>query len=616
MHQGRIFKIFYLFEKNYYSCLNQILTKMEVTRTFDIIEWNIEKYPREAAMSGKRGNDWFHYSTEDFRDYSNWVSYGLMALGLKKGEKVATITGNRPEWNFVDMGLSKAGMIHVPIYPTIGPDEYEYIFKHSEVKVIFISNNGIYKRIKDVLAKMKDIKAIYSFDEVEGVKSFEEILEAGRKNEAKFKDEVETIKAGIKPEDLLTIIYTSGTTGQPKGVMLSHNNLVSNFKAINDIHPFGYGDKAMSFLPLCHVYERMVNYHFYYKGISISYVENMGLITEYIKVVKPNVMTAVPRLLEKVYDGIINKGKNLSGIKKSLFFWAVNIGHKYELSGKSIFYKIKLGIARKLIFSKWQEALGGELGLMVSGSAALQPRLARIFWAAGLPIVEGYGLTETSPVIAVNPFRKEDVMFGTVGPAIPGVEVKIADDGEILTKGPHTMMGYYRAPELTEEVLKNDWIHTGDIGKIVDGRFLKITDRKKEIFKLSAGKYIAPQMIENKLKESFFIEQAMVIGENEKFASAIIMPNFTFLHDWCSIHKVQYQDNPSLVVMEEVATRYGKEVNEINKTLGDHEKIKRFRLVPDTWAPESGEMSPTLKLRRNVLKKKYQKITDEIYNIK
>lgn len=589
---------------------------MEVKRTFDIIDLNIEKYPREQALSGKKGSTWMHYSTEDFKEMSLRVSYGLMASGLKKGDKVATITGNRPEWNFVDMGLSQAGMIHVPIYPTIGPEEYKYIFKHSEVKVIFISNAGIYKRIKDVIEENKNIQAVYSFDDVDELKSFDEILELGKASKEKYADEVEKIKEGIKPEDLLTIIYTSGTTGQSKGVMLSHNNLVSNFTNVGHIHPFGYGDRAMSFLPLCHVFERMVNYHYYYSGISISYVENMGTITEFIKVVKPNVMTAVPRLLEKVYDGIINKGKNLSGIKKRLFFWAVNLGHRFELEGKSVFYKFKLGIARKLIFSKWQEALGGNLGLMISGSAALQQRLSRIFWAAGLPVIEGYGLTETSPVITVNQFKKGQVMFGTVGLAIPGVEIKIADDGEILTKGPHTMQGYYKAPELTKEVLKDGWIHTGDIGTFVDGRFLKITDRKKEIFKLSAGKYIAPQMIENKLKESFFIEQAMVIGENEKFASAIIMPNFTFLHDWCSIHKIQYQNNQELVELKEVVARFQKEVNEINKSSGDHEKIKRFRLIPDTWAPESGELSPTLKLRRNVLKTKYLKIIEEIYRVK
>ena len=589
---------------------------MEVTRTFDIIDLNIEKYPREQALSGKKGDTWRHYSTQDFKDLSLQVSYGLMALGLKKGDKVATITGNRPEWNFVDMGLSMAGMIHVPVYPTIGADEYKYIFTHSEVKVILISNTGIYNRIKDVIGDIKSIREIYCFDEVDGLKNFDELTELGKANEEKYAGELEKIKEEIKPEDLLTIIYTSGTTGQSKGVMLSHNNLVSNFTNVGHIHPFGFGDRAMSFLPLCHVFERMVNYHYYYSGISISYVENMGTITEFIKVVKPNVMTAVPRLLEKVYDGIINKGKNLSGIKKRLFFWAVNLGHRYELEGKSIFYRFKLGIARKLIFSKWQEALGGNLGLMISGSAALQPRLSRIFWAAGLPVIEGYGLTETSPVIAVNHFKKGQVMFGTVGPAIPGIEIRIADDGEILTRGPHTMQGYYKAPELTKEVLKDGWIHTGDIGTMVNGRFLKITDRKKEIFKLSAGKYIAPQMIENKLKESFFIEQAMVIGENEKFASAIIMPNFTFLHDWCSIHKIQYQNNQELVGLKEISARFQKEVNEINKTSGDHEKIKRFRLIPDTWAPESGELSPTLKLRRNILKEKYANIIEEIYSVK
>ncbi|MCD4770017.1 MAG: long-chain fatty acid--CoA ligase [Bacteroidales bacterium] len=588
---------------------------MEVTRTFDIINWNIEKYPRKAALSGKVGKEWIDYSTDDLRDYSNWASYGLMSLGLKKGDKVATITGNRPEWNFVDMGLAKAGMIHVPIYPTIGPEEYDYILRHAEVQAVIVSNSSIYKRMKDVISNIKEIKNVYSFDEIEGVKKFDELIDKGKKNEDKFKEEVIKIGDSIKPEDLLTIIYTSGTTGQPKGVMLSHNNLVSNFQSINDIHPFGYGNKAMSFLPLCHVYERMVNYHFYYKGISISYVENMGMITELIKEVNPDVMTAVPRLLEKIYDSIINKGKNLTGIKKQLFFWAVNLGNKYELTGKSVFYRFKLAIARKLIFSKWQAALGG-VKLMVSGSAALQIRLARIFWAAGLPIVEGYGLTETSPVIAVNPFRAKDVRFGTVGPAIPGVEIKIANDGEILTKGPHTMIGYYKSQKLTDEVLKDGWIHTGDIGTILEGRFLKITDRKKEIFKLSSGKYIAPQMLENRLKESLFLEQAMVIGENEKFASAIIMPNFTFVHDWCSLHKIQYENNVDLVNNKDVIARFSKEVNEMNKTLGDHEQIKRFRLIPDTWGPDTGEMSPTLKLKRSVLKKKYIKIIEEVYNVK
>lgn len=589
---------------------------MEVKRTFDILEWNIRKYPREVSMAGKFGKEWKTWSTEQYRDDVNLVSIGLLSMGLKKGDKVATITGNRPEWNLVDMALAQTGMVHVPVYPTIGSEEYDYILKHSGVRVIFISNNTIFKKMGEVAAGIPAIEAIFSFDQVDGVRHFDEVIKAGEENQEKYSEELKTIRDSVLPEDLLTIIYTSGTTGMPKGVMLSHRNLVSNFLAITDIHPLGYGDRAMSFLPLCHVYERMVNYHFQFKGISIYYLENMGLITEMIKEVKPNVMNTVPRLLEKIYDGIINKGKNLTGIKKQLFFWAVNLGLKYELSGKSIFYKIQLAIARKLIFSKWREALGGELTLIVSGGAALQPRLERVFWAAGLPVIEGYGLTESSPVIAVNPFRREDVMFGTVGPVIDGVEVMIAEDGEILTRGPHIMMGYYNEPALTAEIIDSEgWLHTGDIGTLIDGKWLKITDRKKEIFKLSAGKYIAPQMIENKLKESFFIEQAMVIGENQKFASAIISPNFTFLHDWCSIHKVQYRDNAELILNREVIARYAKEVGEINKKLGDHEQIKRFRLVQDEWNPATGELSPTLKLKRNMLHKRYSDLIQEIFNL-
>ena len=588
---------------------------MVVKRTFDIIDLNIEKYPREVAIAGKIDNEWRTYSPEDYRDHANMVSYGLRAIGLGKGDKVATITGNRPEWCLVDMGLSQAGIIHVPVYPTIGPDEYMYILNHSEAKVIILSNKTIYKKVEPILGQLENFKEVYSFDEIEGVKHFNELLELGRNNEEKFKDELLRTKESIKPEDLLTIIYTSGTTGQPKGVMLSHNNLVSNCIAINDIHHLGYGDKAMSFLPLCHIYERMVNYHFQYKGISVYYIENMGLITELIKEVKPNVMNTVPRLMEKIYDGIMSKGEALKGIKRKLFFWAVKLGLQYELKGKSIFYKARLAIASKLIFSKWREALGGEIEIIVSGGAAIQPRLERIFWAAGLPIIAGYGLTETSPVIAVNPFKINEVMFGTVGPPIPGIEVKIADDGEILTRGPHVMIGYYKDEKRTKEIIDDEgWVHTGDIGTLVEGKWLKITDRKKEIFKTSAGKYIAPQMIENKLKESVFIEQAMVIGENQKFASALISPNFKHLHDWCTKENIQYRDNAELIKKQEVINILGQEVEQLNLSLGDHEKIKRFRLVEEEWSPDSGELSPTLKLKRNELMSKYEEIIKEIFS--
>ena len=587
---------------------------MEVKRTFDLIPWNLEKYPRNDMYGGKRDKDWVTWSALDVSNYVNWFSYGLLSLGYKKGDKVATISGNKPEWNFADMGLAQAGMIHVPIYPTIGTDEYEFILVHSEVKAIIIGNKQIYNKVSPIAGKIPGLKDIYSFDPVDGVRSFEEIIEAGKKDAGKFRGELEKIKEGIKPEDLVTIIYTSGTTGNSKGVMLSHNNLVKNAITTSKAHHFGYGHRAISFLPLCHVYERMVNYHFQYKGISIYYVENMATIAETVKEIKPQLFNTVPRLLEKIYDNIIAKGRNLSWVKKQIFFWAVNLGLKFKLKGNTKFYKFRLKIARKLIFSKWREALGGELQVMVSGGAALQSRLEKIFWAAGIPVCQGYGLTETSPVIAVNPFRIDEIRFGTCGSVIEGVEVKIAEDGEILCRGENVMMGYYKAPELTAEIIDRDgWLHTGDIGVIEEGRFLRITDRKKEMFKLSAGKYIAPQVIENKLKESVFIEQAMVIGENQKFASAVLSPNFTFLHDWCSIHKIQFRDNRELIELREVTDRFNREVREVNKSLGEFEQIKRFRLVTEEWTPQTGELSPTLKLKRNYLAEEYKDIIAEIY---
>ncbi|MGQ9619515.1 MAG: AMP-dependent synthetase/ligase [Bacteroidales bacterium] len=587
---------------------------MEVTRTFDIIELNLKKYPREDMYGGRSDTGWYTYSTEDVANTVNWVSYGLLSMGYKKGDRIATIAPNKPEWNFADLGLAQAGIIHVPIYPTIGTEEYAYILEHSEVKAIILGNKSIYNKVKPIAGNLKNLRDIFSFDPVEEVKSFSEIIEAGKANALKYSDELKNIKESIKPEDLVTIIYTSGTTGHSKGVMLSHKNLISNVKATIGAHHMGYGCRAISFLPLCHVYERMMNYHFQYKGISIYYIENMGIIAESIKEIKPNLFNTVPRLLEKIYDNIINKGKNLPLIKRLIFFWAVRLGMKYKLKGNSAFYNFRLKIARKLIFSKWREALGNNVEAIVSGGAALQNRLERIFWAAGLPVLQGYGLTETSPVIAVNPLRLDDIKFETVGPIIENVEIKIADDGEILCKGPNVMMGYYKAPDLTAEVIDKDgFFHTGDIGVIEDGRFLKITDRKKEMFKLSSGKYIAPQVVENKLKESLFIEQAMVIGENKKFASALISPNFSFLHDWCAEHKIQFRDNQELIEIPGVIEKYAKEVNEVNKVLGDHEQVKRFRLVTDEWSPQTGELSPTLKLRRNVIAEKYSHIIADIY---
>ncbi|MCD4834782.1 MAG: long-chain fatty acid--CoA ligase [Bacteroidales bacterium] len=588
---------------------------MNITRTFDLLDRYKELYQMEDALAGKQNGKWVKYSSQDYINYANWISYGLLALGFKKGDKIATISNNRPEWNFVDLGFAQIGVIHVPIYPTISEEEYEYIFKHSEAKALIVSSKILWSKISSVIKNVDSIKSVYSFDDIEGLKSWNTIIEEGKKNEEKYKDEVLKIKADIDKDEMVTLIYTSGTTGNPKGVMLSHNNLVSNFVSAAKAHGLGVGHRALSFLPLCHVLERILTYKMQYKGMSIYYAENLGTITTDIKYVKPHMFGTVPRFLERVYDGIIGKGRNLPYIKKQIFFWAVNLGLRYRINNKHrYFYNFKLKIARKLIFSKWQEALGGEELLIVCGGAALQVRLAKIFWAVGFTVLEGYGLTETSPVIAVNTQVPAACKFGTVGPILENIEVKIADDGEILSKGPNLMLGYYKAPELTKEAIDEDgWFHTGDIGHLDKEGFLKITDRKKEMFKSSSGKYIAPQVIENKLKESFFIEQLMVIGENEKFASALLSPNFKFLHDWCSIHKVQYRDNKHLVTTPEVIARYQKEVTKYNATLGEHEKIKRFRLVCEEWSPESGELSPTQKLKRNFVHEKYKHIIAEIY---
>ena len=590
---------------------------METTRTFDLLDRLQENYPqKDDILAGKENKQWVKYSTKDYVELATMVSYGLLSLGLKKGDKIAMVSNNRPEWNFIDMGISQAGMVHVPIYPTISVEEYDYILDDAKPKLIFVSDKGLFEKIRPIVNKAASIEGIYTINKVEGAKNWTEVKELGKKNADKYKDELVKIKESVKSGDMVTLIYTSGTTGNPKGVMLSHSNLMSNVIATSVVHPYGPESNSLSFLPLCHIYERMLNYHFQYKGVSIYYAENMGTIINDLKDVKPKLFTTVPRLLETVYDKIIGKGKDLPYIKKQIFFWAVNLGMKFKLHGEnSWFYKLRLKIADKLIFTKWREALGGNVGIIVSGGAALQPRLATIFWAAKIRVIEGYGLTETSPVIAAGDMVKDEIIFGAVGPLIKDVEVKIADDGEVLCKGPNIMMGYYNKPELTKEVIDEDgWFHTGDIGMMVDNKYLKITDRKKEIFKLSNGKYIAPQVIENKFKESFFIQQLMVIGENEKFASALISPNFEFLHNWCSIHDVKYRDNKELVQIPEVIARYQKEVNEINKNLALHEQIKRFRMVYKEWTPGSGELSPTLKLKRNFIYKQYEHIINEIFS--
>lgn len=588
-----------------------------VTRTFDILERYLQEFPRKDALGGKKDGAWYTFSTEEYNLKSHQFAMGIMALGLKPGDKIATVTTNRPEWNFADMGMAMCGVIHVPIYPTIGEDEYKYILHHAEVKMVIVGDQKLFEKINPIAAELPEIQSVYSFEEVKGAKNYGEILKLGESKSSELKEELEGLKKSVQPDDVATLIYTSGTTGVPKGVMLTQRNLVSNFVAHAKMHHLGKDHRVISFLPLCHVYERSVNYHFQYKGMCVYYVGNLNQIVAAIKEIKPHMFNSVPRLLEKVHDGFVTKGKELTGIKKSLYFWALNLTQHFEYNKKyGPLLSLKIKIADKLIYSKWREALGGNIVYVVSGGAALQPRIARVLGMAKMLNLEGYGLTETSPVIAVNNPAKKEMKIGTVGPILEGYEVKIAEDGEILCKGPGVMKGYYKAPEMTAEVIDSEgWFHTGDIGFLDEGKYLKITDRKKEIFKLSGGKYIAPQMIENKLKASELIEQVMVIGANEKFASALISPNFPLLHDWCAEHKVHYENNMELIQLPEVVEKIQNEVNLVNKSLGSHEQISRIRLVCEEWTPATGELSPTLKLKRNVVAAKYQHLIDDIYSV-
>ncbi|HPR31741.1 MAG TPA: long-chain fatty acid--CoA ligase [Prolixibacteraceae bacterium] len=590
-------------------------THQPVGRTFDLLDRYKELFAhKEVALGGKEGLNWYTYSPKEYIENSNNISYGLLSLGVKQGDKIATVMVNRPEWNFFDMGIAQAGAVHVPIYPTITIEEYTYILSHCEAKYVIVGDKKLCEKIRPLVDEIDTLEDLFCFETVENVRHWTEIIRLGEAYNRKA--ELKAIRDAILPDDLATIIYTSGTTGIPKGVMLSHRNLVSNFTAHAENHPLGEEANAISFLPLCHVYERSMNYHFQYKGISIYYVGNLGQILPALKEIRPNMFNTVPRLLERIYDGIMNKGKELPAFKRAIFFWAVRLGDTFDYGKKfSWFYQKKRELADKLIYSKWREFMGGKVEIIVSGGAALQPRIGRVLGVANIKALEGYGLTETSPVIAVSNLVTGDIRVGTVGPALDGIDLKIDDDGEILCKGPNVMLGYYKDPEMTAQVIDaNGYFHTGDIGELVEGKFLRITDRKKEIFKLSGGKYVAPQKIENKLKESIFIEQAMVIGENEKFASALIVPNFGYIETWCSQKGLNVKGKVEMLANSEVLLAIQKEVAEINKSLGQVEEIKRYRLVPDEWSPETGVMSPTLKLKRKVLAEQYAPIINEIYS--
>ena len=587
----------------------------QITRLFEFPYHQLEKYKLSDALVTKYNGEWIKTSTQEYLDKANALSRGLLRLGVEKNDKIAIISSNnRTEWHITDIGVLQTGAQTVPMYPTISAEDYEYILNHSESKYVFVSDTEVYDKLISIKANVSSLKEIFSYNEIAGCKNWKEILELG--TDASNQDEVENRKNEVLTTDLATIIYTSGTTGRPKGVMLTHQNIVSDVLMSAPRVPLRAGDtRALSFLPICHIFERMLTYLYQYYGISIYFAESIEKISDNLKEVHPHVMSVVPRLLEKVYDKIYAKGADLTGIKKKLFFWALDLGMNYKpYNENGGWYEFKLKIARKLIFSKWQEALGGELELLVCGSAALQTRLSKVFCAAGIPVMEGYGLTETSPVISVNDMRNKGFRVGTVGKVLEGVEVKIAEDGEILCKGPNVMVGYYKDEAQTNEVKKDGYFHTGDIGEIDADGFLKITDRKKEMFKTSGGKYIAPQMLENHFKQSRFIEQIMVIGDGEKMPGAFIQPSFEFLAEWSQRKGINLgATNEEIVQNERVIKRIQREVDEINERFGNWEKVKRFELTPDIWSIDAGHLTPTMKLKRKIVKQKYQHLYDKIY---
>jgi long-chain acyl-CoA synthetase len=588
---------------------------IKITRLFDFPYHQLENYNKPDALVTKQDGVWVKTSTQEYINKANAVSRALLRMGIQKNDKIAIISSNnRTEWHIMDTGILQTGAQNVPIYPTITEEDYQYILNHSEAMYVFVSDIEVFNKVNNIRANVPSLKEIFSFNKIEGCKNWNEVLQLGE--DTSNQADVEDRKNNVNPEDLATIIYTSGTTGRPKGVMLSHKNIVSNVLDSADRIPFDPGvSRALSFLPICHIYERMVTYIYQFYGCSIYFGESIEKISDNIKEVRPSVMTGVPRLIEKVYEKIIAKGTELTGIKKKLFFWAVGIGLKYEPYGVNGFwYELQLKLARKLIFSKWKTGLGGKLDLIVNGSAALQPRLARVFAAAEIYIMEGYGLSETSPVISVNDFRNKGFKIGTAGKIINNVEVKIAEDGEILCKGPNVMMGYYKDPEKTAEVIIDGYFHTGDIGNVDKDGFLSITDRKKEMFKTSGGKYIAPQLIENTMKQSRFIEQIMVIGDGEKMPGAFIQPSFEFIKEWEKLHGIEVgKNNQEIISNPQVIARIQEEIDHLNTKFGNWEQIKRFELTPDVWSINGGHLTPTLKLKRKIIKEIYKDLYAKIY---
>lgn len=580
-------------------------------RLFDLISNYQKEFSKEIMVAGRSKNGWKTYSTQEFVEIIDNISKGLLAKGIQKGDRIALMSGNRPEWNFIDFACNQLGVATVPLYPTLSNQDLIYILNDAGAKLLFVSNEELAKKADLALKENNQELEVFTFDDIQDRKNYLEVLGLGKQND----QDLQVHRDAVQPEDLLTLIYTSGTTGKPKGVFLSHNNIISNVEACNHLVTDEY-KKALSFLPLCHIFERMVVYLYLSKGVQIYYAENLDNIVVDINDVKPDLFTTVPRVLEKVYDKVVEKGKNLTGIKKSLFFWALNLGLRYQEPKKnSGFYNFQLGIARKLIFSKWKDALGGNIKLIISGGAALQERLARVFWAAGIKVLEGYGLTETSPVIAVNSWKEEDVKFGSVGRVLDNLDVKIAQDGEILVKGPSVTSGYYHNDEATKEAFTEDgYLHTGDIGELTPDGFLRITDRKKEMFKTAGGKYVAPQVLENKLMESTLIAQVMVIGENQRFPAALIVPAYEELEKYANHKGISFSSKEDLIKNTEILSKYEQVISQAMANFGHWEQVKKFKLLPKEWTIDAGELTPKLSLKRKVILQKNEEVIKSIYS--
>ena len=587
---------------------------MEVRRIFDLLDNYLEKYPsQEVALAAKRNGQWRKFSIQEYVEQTKNISYGMLKAGIQPGDKVGIVSGNRPEWNMIDFAIMQIGAISIPIYPTISQEDYKYILNHAEMKMIFIEGKELRNKLKPILPELKTMEEIYTFDDLGSeYKYLDMLIELGKKNPAP--EQLKDIKEKIKPEDMATIIYTSGTTGVQKGVMLSHNNIVNQLKNL-EMTPAKWSNKALSFLPLCHAYERVLVYLYQHLGMSVYYAESLGTIAENIKEINPTMMTCVPRLLEKIYDKLYLSGKKLPFFKRTLYYWAFNLATKYQLEGLSSWYKTKFKLADKLIYSKWREAIGGNFDIVVSGGSAIQPHIASFFSAIGMPVFEGYGLSETSPVMAVSQRGKNGRKFGTVGPALPGIEIKLGENDEIMCRGHNVMMGYYKDPELTKQVIDADgWLHTGDTGKFTPEKQLIITGRLKNIFKTSFGKYVNPQAIESKFTESPLIENMIVLGENKQFAAALISPDFVYLKSWCAIHKIPHASNAEMIENPVVIKRFQEEVKKYNQFFGDFEQVKRYQIVPEEWTQPAGFLSPTLKIKRKVLEAHYADRIEKLFS--